>query len=69
MPERYLSMNISSYLMSAASTWNSEKPQIVTLSTTINLYRSSTKTARSCGANSRSLKKPCCPLQGYSCLT
>jgi hypothetical protein len=31
MPERYLNMNISSYLMSASSTWSFEKPQIVTL--------------------------------------
>jgi hypothetical protein len=44
--------------MSASSTWSSEKPQTVTLSTAINLCRSSTKTARSCGASSRNLKKP-----------
>jgi hypothetical protein len=69
MSERYLNMNISSCLMSATSTWSSEKPQTVTLSNAINLYRSSTKTARSCGANSKSLKKPRFPLQGYSCLT
>jgi hypothetical protein len=69
MPKRYLNMNISSCLMSATSTWSSEKPQTVTLSTAINLCRSSTKTVRSCGANSKSLKKLCFPLRGYSCLT
>jgi hypothetical protein len=38
--------------------------RIVTLSTAINLCRSSTKTARSCGDNSRNLKKPHFPSQG-----
>jgi hypothetical protein len=63
MPTRYLSMIISSWPMSVVCTWSFGSPRTVTLSTAINLCRSLMKTARNCGANSRSLKKPHCPSQ------
>jgi hypothetical protein len=50
-------------------TWSFGSPRIVTLSTTINLCRSLVKTVRSCGVNSRSLKKPRCPSLGCWYLT
>jgi hypothetical protein len=45
--------------MSVVRTWSFGSPLIVTLSTTVDLCRSSMKTARSCGDSSRNLKKPC----------
>jgi hypothetical protein len=55
--------------MSAICTWSFGSPQIVTLSTAINLRRSLVKTVRSCGVNSRNSRKPPSRLRGYWYLT
>jgi hypothetical protein len=54
-------MIISSWPMSAICIWSFGSPQIVTLSTAINLCRSLAKIARSCEVNSRNSRKLRCP--------